>query len=209
MLASALHWSRRRRPRRGAERPRRNRRLAEAPITPPRSAIWRPLAERGDADARSTSARPIASAAACRPTSPAPRTGSSARRAKSHVDAETTLGLLLFQNGDQRQGLKWLKLRRSKASRGLCWSTAPRCSTATGSRRTRCSATRIVSRAAAQGLAPAKETLAQMDLIMPVDQRRKGVALRRRRQRPRRARRPAPSRANGAGQARRSSPPPR
>jgi cell division septation protein DedD len=34
-----------------------------------------------------------------------------------------------------------------------------------------------VSRAAAQGLAPAQATLADMDAVMPLDQRQKGVAL--------------------------------
>jgi cell division protein FtsN len=35
----------------------------------------------------------------------------------------------------------------------------------------------LVSRAAAQGLAPAKETLSDMDQIMPLEQRKKGVAI--------------------------------
>jgi uncharacterized protein len=34
-----------------------------------------------------------------------------------------------------------------------------------------------VSRAAAQGLAPAKETLAQLDQLLPLDARKKGVAI--------------------------------
>src|SRR5206468_9098622 len=34
-----------------------------------------------------------------------------------------------------------------------------------------------VSRAAAQGLAPAKETLAQLDQVLPLDARKKGVAI--------------------------------
>ena len=34
-----------------------------------------------------------------------------------------------------------------------------------------------VSRAAAQGLAPAQTTLAEMDKLIPLDQRKKGVAL--------------------------------
>ena len=34
-----------------------------------------------------------------------------------------------------------------------------------------------VSRAAAQGLAPAKETLAQLDKLLPVEDRKKGVAI--------------------------------
>jgi hypothetical protein len=42
-------------------------------------SIWRPLAEKGDADAASTWARPIASAAGYRPISRWPRPGSKRR----------------------------------------------------------------------------------------------------------------------------------
>ena len=71
-----------------------------------------------------------------------------------------------------------------------------------------------VSRAAAQGLAPAKETLAQLDQLMPLDRPQKGVALahgqgrsqrrRRSRQGAERASRPAAAEAS-AGQGRRRS----
>src|SRR5437762_5169881 len=71
-------------------------------------AIWRPLAEKGDADAafnlgqayRLGRGVPINLAAA--------RTWFERAANQGHVDAQTTLGLLLFQNGDQAGGLKWL-----------------------------------------------------------------------------------------------------
>ena len=57
----------------------------------------------------SISARPIASAAACRPTSRRRQTWFERAANKGHIDAQTTLGLLLFENGDRAAGLKWLK----------------------------------------------------------------------------------------------------
>ena len=57
---------------------------------------------------------------------------------KGHVDAQATLGLLLFQNGNQVEGLRWLKGLPKKAILARCWSTEPRCSTVTASRRIRC-----------------------------------------------------------------------
>src|SRR5215471_14041055 len=76
--------------------------------------IWRPLAERGDADAQFNLGQayrlgrgvPISLAAAKIWFERAARTG--------HLDAQTTLGLLLFRNGDQAQGLTWLKQAAEK-----------------------------------------------------------------------------------------------
>src|SRR4030095_5635444 len=77
-------------------------------------AIWRPLAEGGDADAQFNLGQayrlgrgvPINLAAAKTLFERAARSG--------HLEAETTLGLLLFQNGEQAQGLKWLKQAADK-----------------------------------------------------------------------------------------------
>ena len=73
-------------------------------------AIWRPLAEGGDTDAQFNLGQayrlgrgvPLDLAAAKIWFERAARSG--------HLDAETTLGLLTFQNGDRAAGLKWLKL---------------------------------------------------------------------------------------------------
>src|SRR5215210_6999141 len=72
-------------------------------------AIWRPLAEKGDADAafnlgqayRLGRGVPISLASA--------QSWFERAAGKGHVDAQTTLGLLLFQNGNRIAGLRWLK----------------------------------------------------------------------------------------------------
>jgi TPR repeat protein len=94
-----------------------------------------------------------------------------------HLDAQTSLGLMLFQNGNRIAAMRWLK---SAADRGepralLIYGTA--LFNGDGVTRDPVKAYAYVSRAAAQGLAPAKETLAQMDELIPLEERQKGVAL--------------------------------
>ena len=140
-------------------------------------AIWRPLAEAGDADAafnlgqayRLGRGVPIDLAAAQTWFEDAARQG--------HVDAQTTLGLLLFDTGNRIGGMRWLK---SAAEQGepralLIYGTA--LFNGDGVVRDPVLAYAYVSRAAAQGLAPAKTTLSEMDQILPLDQRQKGVAM--------------------------------
>src|SRR6185503_7803734 len=45
---------------------------------------------------------------------------------QGHVDAQTTLGLLLFQNGEQAEGLKWLgkAAEKGEARAMLIYGTA-------------------------------------------------------------------------------------
>ena len=139
--------------------------------------IWRPLAEADDADAafnlgqayRLGRGVPINLAAA--------ETWLERAARKGHVDAQTTLGLLLFDTGNRIGGMRWLK---SAAEQGepralLIYGTA--LFNGDGVVRDPVLAYAFVSRAAAQGLAPAKTTLAEMDQILPLDQRQKGVAL--------------------------------
>jgi cell division septation protein DedD len=140
-------------------------------------AIWRPLAERGDADAAFNLGQ------AYRLGKGVPLDLSQAQdwleRAarKGHVDAQATLGLLLFQNGNRVAGMRWLK---SAAEAG-----EPRALLIVGTALYNgddltpdpVTAYAYVSRAAAQGLAPAQATLADLDAVMPLEQRQKGIAL--------------------------------
>ena len=139
--------------------------------------IWRPLAEAGDPDAafnvgqayRLGRGVPISLAAA--------QTWLLRAATKDHLDAQSTLGLLLFDSGNRLGGLRWLKTAAEKgdARALLVYGTA--LFNGDGLVRDPVLAYAYVSRAAAQGLAPAKATLADMDLMIPIDQRKKGVAI--------------------------------
>jgi hypothetical protein len=97
--------------------------------------------------------------------------------ASGHLDAETTLGLLLFQNGDQAEGLKWLKkaAEQGEPRAQLVYGTA--LYNGDGITENKVLGYAYVSRSAAQGLAPAQQTLAELDQLMPAADRKKAVAL--------------------------------
>jgi len=139
--------------------------------------IWQPLAEKGDADAAFNLGQAYRLGKGV-PLDLAQAQGWLEKAArKGHVDAAATLGLLLFQNGNRVSGMRWLK--------GAAEAGEPRALLMVGTAmyngdevpRDPVTAYAYVSRAAAQGLAPAKATLADMDQIMPLEQRQKGLAL--------------------------------
>ena len=140
-------------------------------------AIWRPLAEAGDADAMFNLGKAYLLGRGVTTNLAAAQTWFDRAARKGHLDAQTTLGLLLFDNGNRIAGLRWLK---SSAERGepralLIYGTA--LFNGDDVPRDPVLAYAYVSRAAAQGLAPAKSTLAEMDKILPIDQRQQGVAI--------------------------------
>jgi hypothetical protein len=140
-------------------------------------AIWKPLAAAGDSDAQFNLGQayrlgrgvPLDLGAAQMWFQRAANSG--------HLDAETTLGLLLFENGNHTEGLKWL---RRAADQGepralLVYGTA--LYNGDGVPQDKELGYAFISRAAGQGLAAAKDTLAQLDQMMPADQRQKAAAL--------------------------------
>jgi uncharacterized protein len=140
-------------------------------------AIWRPLANKGDADALFNLGQAYRLGRGVKLDLAAAQ-GMFERAARlGHLDAQTSLGLMLFQDGNRISAMRWLK---SAAERGepralLVYGTA--LFNGDGVEADPVKAYAYVSRAAAQGLAPAKETLAQMDELIPLADRQKGVAL--------------------------------
>lgn len=140
-------------------------------------AIWRPLAEQGDADAafnigqsyRLGKGVPLDLGQAQNWLERAAR--------KGHVDAAVTLGLLLFQNGNRVTAIRWLKQAAEAGEPRALLMIGTALYNGDGIASDPVTAYAYVSRSAAQGLAQAKATLADMDQIMPLDQRQKGLAL--------------------------------
>jgi TPR repeat protein len=140
-------------------------------------AIWRPLAERGDADAEFNLGQAYRLGRGVPIDLPMAKIWFQKAADAGHLDAETTLGLLLFENGDHVTGLKWL---RRAADQGepralLVYGTA--LYNGDGVSQDHVLGYAYVSRAAAQGLGPAKDTLAQLDSLMPEADRRKALLL--------------------------------
>ena len=71
-------------------------------------AIWRPLAEAGDSDAQFNLGQAYRLGRGVTLNLAVAKTWFERSAASNHVDAQTTLGLLLFQNNEQADGLKWL-----------------------------------------------------------------------------------------------------
>lgn len=140
-------------------------------------ATWRPLAEAGDPDAAFNMGQAYRLGRGVLVDLATAQTWLERAANKDHVDAQTTLGLLLFQNGQQAEGLKWLKLAAEKGDPRsmLVYGTA--LFNGDGVAQDPVLGYAYVSRSAAQGLEPAKGTLAQMDGIIPLAQRKKGLAL--------------------------------
>lgn len=140
-------------------------------------AIWRPLAENGDADAAFNLGQAYRLGRGVPLNLGAAQSWFERAARKGHVDAATTLGLMLFENGNQTGGLRWL---REAAQKGdpralLVYGTA--LFNGDGIPRDPVLGYAYVSRAAAQGLQPARDTLAQLDSLLPLEQRKQGVAL--------------------------------
>lgn len=140
-------------------------------------AIWRPLASKGDADAAFNLGQ------AYRLGKGVPLDLSQAQNwleqaaRKGHTDAQSTLGLLLFQNGNRVAAMRWLKSAAEAGEPRALLVVGTALYNGDGVPEDPVKAYAYVSRAAAQGLAPAKATLADMDAVMPLDQRQKGVAM--------------------------------
>ena len=140
-------------------------------------AIWRPLAEGGDADAQFNLGQAYRLGRGVQLDLSAARVWFERAARSGHVDAETTLGLLTFQNGDRVTGLKWLKAAADQGEPRALLVYGTALFNGDGVPQDKVLAYALVSRAAAQGLDPAKDTLAQLDQLMPVAERQKAVAL--------------------------------
>ena len=140
-------------------------------------AIWRPLAEAGDPDASFNMGQAYRLGRGVLVDLGTAQTWLERAAGKGHVDAQTTLGLLLFQNGNQADGLKWLKGAAEKGDPRAMLVYGTALYNGDGVPQDPVLGYAYVSRSAAQGLEPARNTLQQMDEIMPIEQRKKGVAM--------------------------------
>ena len=140
-------------------------------------SIWRPLATKGDADAQFNLGQAYRLGKGVNADTSQAKNWFERAAKSNHLDAQVSLGLLLFDSGERKTGLDWLM---KAAERG-----EPRALLVTGIAlfngdevaHDPVKAYAHVSRAAAQGLEPAKTTLAEMDEVLPLDQRQKGVAV--------------------------------
>jgi hypothetical protein len=140
-------------------------------------AIWRPLAARGNADAAFNLAQAYKLGRGVAPDLAQAQQYYERAARKNHLEAQTSLGLLLFQNGNRAGGLRWLKLAAEAGEPRALLVYGTALFNGDGVAEDRVRAYAFVSRAAAQGLAPARVTLGEMEQIIPLEERKEGVRL--------------------------------
>jgi len=140
-------------------------------------AIWRPLAEGGDADAQFNLGQAYRLGRGVQLDLAAAKIWFERAAWSGHLDAQTTLGLLTFQNGDRAAGLKWLKQAADQGEPRALLVYGTALYNGDGVPQARLLGYAYVSRSAALGLEPAKDTLAQLDQLMTPADRQKGLAL--------------------------------
>jgi cell division septation protein DedD len=138
---------------------------------------WRPLADRGDADAQFNMGQAYKLGRGVPADPKIAQSWYQKAAQQGHERAQVNLGLLLFQNGQRAAAMPWI---RKAADRGdgraqyvlgtayfngdLAPKDWPR-------------AYALMTRAAAQGLPPAATSLTEMDKYVPLAERQKGIAL--------------------------------
>jgi TPR repeat protein len=140
-------------------------------------AIWRPLAEKGDADAEFNLGQAYRLGRGVPTNLAAAQTWFERAAAKGHLDAQTTLGLMLFENGDRPGGARWLKQAAEKGDPRALLVYGTALFNGDGVKQDPILGYAYVSRSAAQGLAPAQATLDQLNQILPLEQRKKALAI--------------------------------
>lgn len=140
-------------------------------------AIWRPLAEKGDPEAAFNLGQAYRLGRGVPINLGAAQSWYERAAARGSLDAETNLGLLLFQNGDHAEGLKWLRKAAEKDDPRALLVYGTALFNGDGVTQDRTLGYAFVSRSAAQGLGPARQTLAELDQLMPAADRTKALAL--------------------------------
>ena len=140
-------------------------------------AICRPLALRGDADAQFNLGQAYRLGRGVPLDLLEAKAWFQRAASRGHLDAQATLGLLLFQNGEKAEGIKWLRQAadQNEPRAQLVLGTA--LYNGDGVSQDRLLGYAYVSRAAMQGLQPAQETLNQLDGMLPPADRQKALAL--------------------------------
>jgi cell division septation protein DedD len=140
-------------------------------------AQWRPLADRGDADAQFDLGQAYKLGRGVPQDLRTAQSWFEKAAQQGHLQAQTMLGLILFQNGERERAMPWLKKGADAGDPRAQYvlGTALFNGDVVGKDWVRAYA--YMTRAAAQGLPPAATNLQAMDQYVPVEQRRQGLAL--------------------------------
>jgi hypothetical protein len=139
--------------------------------------IWRPLAEKGVPEAQFNLGQAYRFGRGVRLDLGAAKVWYERAARKGHELAQLTLGELLFENGDKAAGLGWLKMAADQGESRAMLLYGLALFNGDGIRRDPLQGYAYASRAAAAGLVPAKEALAQLDQLLPPSLRKQALAM--------------------------------
>ena len=140
------------------------------------TAIWRNLAEKGDADAAFNLGQAFRLGRGVPADSSQAKRWFQAAANKGHTDAQVSLGLLLFDSGERSLAMTWLRKAAAAGEPRALLVVGTALFNGDGLPQDPVLGYAYVSRAAAQGLAPARSTLAEMEKFLSLEERKRGVA---------------------------------
>lgn len=138
---------------------------------------WRPLAEKGDADAQFNMAQAYKLGRGVPADLKIAQTWYEKAAAQGHEQAQGNLGLILFQNGQRTAAMPWIKKASDRGDPRAQYvlGTALFNGDLAGKDWPRAYA--LMTRAAASGLPQAATSLGEMDRYIPLAERQQGLAL--------------------------------
>lgn len=135
---------------------------------------WRALADRGDADAQFNMGQAYKLGRGAPADMKLAQSWYEKAAAQGHEQAQANLGLLLFQNGNRTAALPWIRKAADRGDPRAQYVLGTALFNGDGLTKDWPRAYALMSSAAAQGLAPAKGSLAQMEEFVPETDRQKG-----------------------------------
>ena len=140
-------------------------------------SIWRPLAEKGDADAQFNLGQAYKLGRGVATDLAKAQVWFERAAKRGHLDAQTNLGLLLFQNGDRTGAMRWLKIAAESGEPRAMLLYGTALYNGDGVARDPARAYAFIARSAEMGFGPAKESLAEMNQVMLLADKNRGAMI--------------------------------
>jgi cell division septation protein DedD len=138
---------------------------------------WRPLADKGDADAQFNMGQAYKLGRGAPADMKLAQSWYEKAAAQGHEQAQANLGLILFQNGSRTAALPWIRKAADRGDPRAQYVLGTALFNGDGVPKDWPRAYAMMSSAAAQGLAPAKASLVQMEEFVPAADKQKGKQL--------------------------------
>jgi len=140
-------------------------------------ATWRPLADKGDADAQFNMGQAYKLGRGVPTDLRLAQTWYEKAAQQGHEQAQGNLGLILYQNGQRTAALPWIKKAADRGDPRAQYVMGAALFNGENISKDWPLAYALMQRAAAQGLPQAATSISEMDQFIPLDQRQKGLQI--------------------------------